>query len=238
MPIRFHCPYCGWTTDVADRYVGQSGECVACGKSIVVPSASGAEQPERTSRGAPALLAGLLALVLLVGVLLFGVMAYVALKPSGIPLLNRNADATNCAANLNKIGAAIIAFAADQGHFPPAYTTDERGAPLHSWRVLILPYMGYGALHEQLKLDEPWNSEHNARFANQMPQEYHCPADTQATDGETNYFVVQGPGGFLFNADVTATPTRHRRRRCPNAISCRSNQPGGTLDAADGPGIT
>jgi hypothetical protein len=145
-------------------------------------------------------------LVLLVGLIFFGGLAYLALKPSAGPLLKRNTDAAKCAANFKRIGAAINAYVNDKGHFPPAYSTDENGVPLHSWRVLILPYMGYGGLYEQLRLDEPWNSEHNTRFANQMPAEYRCPSDLQALGGETNYFVIRGPGGFLFHADVTTAP--------------------------------
>ena len=213
MSVRFTCPYCGWTTDVADRYLGRSGECASCGKPIAVPAASvdGRSTSKSNAVGgdrrvSSLLLAGLLALVLLAGVIFFGGMAYVALKPSGVPLLSPNADAARCAANFNKIGTALSAYVADKGHFPPAFSTDENGVPLHSWRVLILPYLGYAPLYEQLKLDEPWNSQHNARFSNQMPREYRCPADTQAPGDETNYFVIQGPGGFVFNTDVTTTP--------------------------------
>lgn len=213
MAVRFTCPYCGWTTDVADRYLGRSGECAACGKSIKIPGGSSAEEAatpssdvQKNRPSSSLLLAGLLALVLLAGVIFFGGMAYVALKPSAVPLLNRNADAAKCAANFKGIGAALSGYVTDKGHFPPAYSTDENGMPLHSWRVLILPYMGYGALYEQLKLDEPWNSEHNARFFNQTPAEYRCPADLQAPVDETNYFVIQGPGGFVFNAHETIVP--------------------------------
>jgi hypothetical protein len=211
MTVRFICPYCGWTTDVADRYLGRSGECASCGKPIDIPvDADESAQPKgkRTqARSAPTILvAVLLALVMIVAALFFGGMAYVALRPSGVRLLSRDAATTKCAANLGKIGAAISAYVADHGNFPPAYTTDERGLPLHSWRVLILPYLGYSALHEQLKLDEPWNSPHNARFLSQMPAEYHCPADSQAASDETSYFVVDGPGGFVFHADNETVP--------------------------------
>lgn len=213
MTVRFTCPYCGWTTDVADRYLGRSGECASCGKPIEIPaessvgeSASPSSDASQSRRASSLLLAGLLVVVLLAGVIFFGGMAYLALKPTGIPLLNRNANTTKCAVNLQRISSAIAAYVTDKGHFPPAYSTDDVGMPLHSWRVLILPYMGYGSLYEQLKLDEPWDSEHNARFANQIPAAYRCPADVQATADETNYFVIQGPGGFLFNADITTAP--------------------------------
>ena len=41
MPIHFTCPHCGTTTEVADQYVGQTGPCVRCGKTITVPLPDG-----------------------------------------------------------------------------------------------------------------------------------------------------------------------------------------------------
>jgi hypothetical protein len=39
MPIKFVCPYCGHQTLVADEYVGHSGPCAACGKTVTIPAA-------------------------------------------------------------------------------------------------------------------------------------------------------------------------------------------------------
>ena len=40
MPIQFTCPHCGTNTNVADQYVGQSGPCINCGKTVTIPGAS------------------------------------------------------------------------------------------------------------------------------------------------------------------------------------------------------
>ncbi|MDR1054081.1 MAG: DUF1559 domain-containing protein, partial [Planctomycetaceae bacterium] len=53
-----------------------------------------------------------------------------------------------------------------QKKFPPIYTENAEGKPLHSWRVLILPYLGENELYKKIKLDEPWDSEHNKQFHN------------------------------------------------------------------------
>ena len=45
MPIKFTCPHCGATTDVADRYAGQTGPCASCGKTITVPTVSSVGLP-------------------------------------------------------------------------------------------------------------------------------------------------------------------------------------------------
>jgi hypothetical protein len=77
--------------------------------------------------------------------------------------------------------------------FPPAYTTDAEGRPLHSWRTLILPYLDQKKLYKQIHLDEPWNSPHNRAVFEKNPLEiYQCPASSSTIKGHTNYVMVIG----------------------------------------------
>ena len=46
-----------------------------------------------------------------------------------------------CTNNLKQIAAALQAYHQANGCFPPAYIADKSGKPMHSWRVLILPYL-------------------------------------------------------------------------------------------------
>ncbi len=85
----------------------------------------------------------------------------------------------------------MLMYVRDHGTLPPACTTDETGQPLHSWRVLLLPYLGERKLYDQLRLDEPWDSSFNRQFHDQTPQVYRCPSTTLAAD-QTSYSVVVG----------------------------------------------
>jgi hypothetical protein len=60
--------------------------------------------------------------------------------------MHRAAQEVVCQANLRTIGLALRNYHGAYGCFPPAYTTDARGTPMHSWRVLILPFAGEDAL--------------------------------------------------------------------------------------------
>jgi hypothetical protein len=62
---------------------------------------------------------------------------------------------------------------------------------MHSWRVLVLPYLGENALYRDYRFDEPWDGPHNSRLAQRMPAVYGCPAQARAPF--TNYSVVVGP---------------------------------------------
>ena len=48
----------------------------------------------------------------------------------------------------------------------PADILDAEGKPLLSWRVALLPSMGFEDLYNQFKLDEPWDSEANLAVLN------------------------------------------------------------------------
>ena len=105
----------------------------------------------------------------------------------------RVARRIGCVSKLQIIGLALQNYHAKYGSFPPACTVDRAGKPMHSWRVLILPYLAQGSLYSQYKLEEPWNSENNRRLAKLTPEVYRCPADTSAAKGSTSYLAVVGP---------------------------------------------
>ena len=76
--------------------------------------------------------------------------------------------------------------------FPPPFTVDANGKPLHSWRVLVLPFLEQAALYKQIRLDEPWDSEHNKQFHDKMPAVFRCPAGTGNPNRDTVYCQVVG----------------------------------------------
>jgi Protein of unknown function (DUF1559) len=105
--------------------------------------------------------------------------------------MRKSAQESVCQANLRTISLALQNYHTTYGSFPPAYTTDAAGRPMHSWRVLILPFAGETALHKVYRCDEPWNGPNNSRLADNMPPFYRCPA--HARDGCSSYAVVVGP---------------------------------------------
>ncbi len=70
-------------------------------------------------------------------------------------------------------------------HLPAQSLVDADGRRLLSWRVLILPYLGHGALYKQFHLDEPWDSPHNLKLAEAMPPVYRSAESQQVGPGKT-----------------------------------------------------
>jgi prepilin-type N-terminal cleavage/methylation domain-containing protein len=62
------------------------------------------------------------------------------------------AHRAQCVNNLRQIILALRNYELTHKAFPPAYTVDADGRPLHSWRTLILPYIEQEALY---KIDRP-----------------------------------------------------------------------------------
>ncbi|WP_168215689.1 DUF1559 family PulG-like putative transporter [Roseimaritima ulvae] len=99
------------------------------------------------------------------------------------------------AENIKKIAAAIIEYTYRNGEFPkPGEIKSEGGIPTLSWRVAILPYLGYDELYQQFDPNEPWDGEHNRKLLERIPDEFVSP---ERFDTKTNYL---GPAyrTFLF----------------------------------------
>jgi len=205
--IPFTCPHCGTQTDVYEEYAGQTGPCAVCGRLITVPYPSTAEArtPEPTNtptertnatgRSRSSFL--VLATVIVAGLLGVGIVAglLIVLVFPAVSTARSQAQKVKSADNMKLIAAAMFSYEADHGRFPPAYFADEDGKPIHSWRVLLLPYLGpgYDHIYEQYRFDEPWDGPNNVNLQYSMPAEYACPADSDARfQYETSYMVIVG----------------------------------------------
>jgi hypothetical protein len=98
--------------------------------------------------------------------------------------------------NLKQQLLALHNFHDVYNRFPAAYSADDSGKPLLSWRVHILPFVEAKPLYDEFKLDEPWDSEHNKKLIAKMPKIYQVPG-SKAGPGMTTYLGVGGKDGVL-----------------------------------------
>lgn len=97
--------------------------------------------------------------------------------------------------NFKQIALGMHMYADRNKSLPAAASYDSNGKPLLSWRVHLLPYLEQQALYDEFHLDEPWNSEHNAKLIPRMPAIYADPGLSRlAAEGRTTYCVPTGPG--------------------------------------------
>ena len=145
-----------------------------------------------TSRSRPRTFTSICLLIL--GILLaFGLLgiASVAMAYSPRSAVHRMV----CSNHLKQIAIALHNYHDAYGSFPPAYVADSSGRRMHSWRVLILPFLEEEKLYKQYAFDEPWDGPNNRKLLYHMPQIYACPSAIEhgKPTNHTSYLAVTGP---------------------------------------------
>jgi hypothetical protein len=102
-----------------------------------------------------------------------------------------------CRQSISRHALALRAYYSEHGSFPPAYIADRSGKPIHSWRVLVLPYLGLNDVYRKYDFRKPWNDPKNVPVPNGGFRMC-CPDDPSwyrpnATGDFTSYFAVVGP---------------------------------------------
>jgi len=111
-----------------------------------------------------------------------------------------------CEANLKRIGQALRQYHNVYGAYPPAVVANENGEPMHSWRVLILPYLDEELLYDQYDFDEPWDGANNSRLLASTPSVYRCP---QSHYNQTTYLAIVGAHTAIGEQDSRSVSQIH-----------------------------
>jgi hypothetical protein len=116
-----------------------------------------------------------------------------------LPAINtggcRGGRRSACLNNQHQIVIALFNYEDKKGSFPPAFIPDKNGKPMHSWRVLILPYLDRKDLYDQYDFNEPWDGPNNRKLAEKMPQIFGCPSNLNSPNC-TGYAMLVGPHAF------------------------------------------
>ena len=163
------CPMCG-----AENSAG-APRCRFCGEVLAVGPKSG----KWLSR----IVTGLTVLAILT--------VTVALLLPSVRRARPAARRSQCRNNLRQIALALYNYEAEYHAFPPAYTVDADGRPLHSWRTLILPYLDQGPLYNSIDLSKPWDDPANAE-AFKIPVLVYCCPSYRGPSGHTTYLACVG----------------------------------------------
>lgn len=110
---------------------------------------------------------------------------------------------TQCKNNLKQIALGLQTYKSTYGAFPPAYTVDADGKPLHSWRTLILPFVEQKPLYDKIDLTKPWDDPANAEVLKAAVTCYCCPSVYELAN-KTTYLAMLSPNGCI----QSTTPRR------------------------------
>lgn len=206
MPFEFVCPHCHNRTKVHDKFAGQTGPCVNCGKQVsmphfnvqgvLVPAVDAATKSKKLK--SPAQKIGWMPAMIGASIVAFLVFVsatvVVFLWPHMRQNIERSAQRQDLD-NMQAIASALNAYSDRYGTYPTPVVFNSLGKPLYSWRVLVLPFMGYEDLYKRFDLKQPWDSPANANLHRQMPTEFASPNSPDASiNNETNYVLITGAG--------------------------------------------
>jgi prepilin-type processing-associated H-X9-DG protein len=122
------------------------------------------------------------------------ILILVALIIPGISSAPSAGRRSQCLNNIRNIAIALHNYASHYGSLPPAYIADENGRPMHSWRVLILPYVVRSDIYSMYRFDEPWDGPENSKLHDLVVNVFACPEDgSRLKRTDTSYVAVVGP---------------------------------------------
>ncbi|MCS7470356.1 DUF1559 domain-containing protein [Stieleria sp. ICT_E10.1] len=104
--------------------------------------------------------------------------------------------------NLQQINEALTRYVDEKGHYPKSYATNSGGVPTLSWRVELLPYLGYEALYKQFDFSRAWNMQPNKDLLQYIPDAFVSP---ERFDVKTNY-QLPIDSAFIFGENRAITP--------------------------------
>ena len=132
--------------------------------------------------------------VLLAIFLLLSCWTIIALLLPNFQRPNPATRRSECRYNLKQIAIALHYYHDTYGSFPLAYMVDSNGTPMHSWRVLILPFLDQGPLYDRYDFSEPWNGSNNRKLGRALKL-FNCPSTHigENPSPSTNYLAIVGP---------------------------------------------
>ena len=189
------CPAC------AEQIPDDAATCVHCGISLH-EYAPGERRKTSKSLIVGLIIAGVLGFL----VICAGVVAIpMALVIPATQQAREAARRSQCKNNLKQIGLALHNYHDTYGALPPAFVADKDGKPMHSWRVLILPFLDQAALYNEIDFSEPWDGPKNSRLLARMPAVYRCPSSpTSGPETNTAYAGVFGKQCIFRGSDPVA----------------------------------
>jgi hypothetical protein len=102
------------------------------------------------------------------------------------------------AENLKQLALALHNYHDAMGHFPPPTIYDQKGKPLYSWRVAILPFIEEDNLYKDIdSTREPWDSDKNKKQMKRIPKLFAPVTGKAKEEGLTHYQLVVGPGAMF-----------------------------------------
>ena len=185
------CPYCA---ELIDTGLSSCPHCHSKLTTAPAPTQAPAAAPKPAKDSSKSTITIILLVVggiVLAGLCVVGILAALLLPAVG--QAREAARGAQCNNNLQQIGLALHNYHDVYKTLPPAYIPDADGKPMHSWRVLILPFIEQQPMFDAYDFDKPWDHPDNLAVTRVTPHVYRCPSAVGPSSG-THYVYITGKG--------------------------------------------
>ena len=155
--------------------------------------------------------------------LLIGTMAICMLLAILVPSIRhvrRSEMQRECMANLKLLGLALHDYHDVHRKFPSATTYAADGRPMHSWRVLITPWLDDFPFFSGYDRNEPWDGPNNRRLGDDMPDSWRRSTPPNESPGKPFQYVLYPSWYRCPSAPVSQDPM------CTNYVMLIDDRPG------------
>ena len=135
----------------------------------------------------------------------FAVCSLLTIQMFPYPEIRVPNNSTVCACNLRQILNAIQNYELANGSLPPVCKRNKDGTPMHSWRVLILPYLERRDLYDRYDFSKPWDHPDNLKIADEGACIFNSCPTTKLPKNRTNYVAVIGENSQWLQPSVKTT---------------------------------
>jgi hypothetical protein len=127
----------------------------------------------------------------------------------------QDARLTQCRNNLRVIALAFHNYHDVHKEFPPAIIYASDGTPMHSWRVLIAPFLMQNAFYDCYDFADVWNGPTNQWLTDEVPDDFGLPGKYGTMVFDAAYLCYRCPGA-----------RRSQNRMFTNYVMLIDNRPG------------
>jgi hypothetical protein len=104
---------------------------------------------------------------------------------------------------LEVLADALLQYKAVKGRFPRVRTLDVYEKPMHSWRVLLVPYLETGRFYDEYDMFSAWNEGGNEKLLSDFYDTYEDGSSRNRTEVRNFYCFCRPDNANKFSTAIT-----------------------------------